>query len=135
MKLLLLSAFCIAAVSALAQNDKNNGWRSQRPVSLLQFKGNDRENFNHLFQEYLKRRKDPGNLLANRQGNIVLLPQDRMPCIVPDSKNIAPMPNAWSGVKIPYQSQHHLIPNLAIQPPSLDLKYDFNYNWVPNKTK
>ena len=42
------------------------------------------------------------------------LPQDNMPCIVPDSSKTVKIPNAWKGPKrIPYRSNPPRIPNIA----------------------
>jgi hypothetical protein len=49
--------------------------------------------------------------LANRsKGSVRVLPQDKMPCIVPDTKDIAKIPNAWPGKIGPYKGS---IPNAA----------------------
>jgi hypothetical protein len=63
----------------------------------------------------------PNILFNNNTSNRVqVLPQDFMPCIVPDTKEIAVMPNAWQNTKLPDAGQ---IPNAIPQKPSLpDLK-------------
>lgn len=54
-------------------------------------------------------------VLINPKPGVHRLPQDNMPCIVPDTKNIAAMPNAWKGaVKVPYRSNPPQIPNPAL---------------------
>ena len=45
------------------------------------------------------------------------LPQDNMPCIVPDSTKTVRVPNAWKGSrKLPYKSKPPRIPNLSVRP-------------------
>jgi hypothetical protein len=51
------------------------------------------------------------NSSAGKYGRVVILPQDHMPCVVPDTNGLAKMPNAWTGVTIPYAAPYHPIPN------------------------
>ena len=128
MKLLLLSAFCVFSYCAFAQiPNKKNPWTMQIPDTLRSFKGNNSDVLRKQFQEYLQRRKLQNNLLANKQGSVVILPQDNMPCIVPDTNGIAKMPNAWSGTNLPYIPQYHPIPN-----PALPKTQSFKYNALDN---
>ena len=39
---------------------------------------------------------------APRQPGIYSLPQDRMPCIVPDTRSIVSIPNAFPNVSVPF---------------------------------
>jgi hypothetical protein len=56
-------------------------------------------------------RQNPGLLIGKKPG-VYRLPQDNMPCIVPDSTKIVRIPNAWKGPKpIPYKSNPPRIPN------------------------
>ena len=43
---------------------------------------------------------------------VYYLPQDNMPCLVPDTKDIAAIPNAWPHVQVPFKSA---IPNPGLQ--------------------
>jgi hypothetical protein len=43
---------------------------------------------------------------------IYYLPQDNMPCLAPDTKDIAAIPNAWPNVQVPFKSA---IPNPGLQ--------------------
>ena len=53
-------------------------------------------------------------LLKNKRPGVYRLPQDNMPCIVPDSTKTVRMPNAWRGAKrVPYQSNRPRIPNAS----------------------
>ena len=46
-----------------------------------------------------------------------------MPCIVPDTKDIAAIPNAWKGaVKAPYKSNPPVIPNPSLPDTQSDAK-------------
>ena len=52
--------------------------------------------------------------LKGRKPGIYRLPQDNMPCIVPDSSKTVQIPNAWKGPKrVPYRSNPPRIPNLT----------------------
>ena len=37
------------------------------------------------------------SMASGKKPGISYLPLDHMPCIIPDTREIAPMPNAWSG--------------------------------------
>ena len=110
-RLLSLLFICLYAFAARAQND----------TSYLQ---KFREN-----QAYLKKlqsnswsalRKDttqPNRLfsLFNPKPGVYRLRQDNMPCIVPDTKDLAIIPNAWKGpVKVPFRGNSPRIPNPAL---------------------
>jgi hypothetical protein len=134
MKLLLLSAFCVFSVCAFAQVPKNNiPLFPQLPDSLKKFKGNNNNELRKRMQDYLQRKKPQENLLANKYGNVVILPQDNMPCIVPDTNGLVKIPNAWNGVTIPYQPQYHPIPNPAL--PKQSFKYNLNFQSSPEQVK
>ena len=50
----------------------------------------------------------------NKKPGVYRLRQDGMPCIVPDTKDLAVMPNAFKGtIKIPFVSAPPRIPNAA----------------------
>ena len=56
-------------------------------------------------------RQNPG-LLNGKKPGVYWLPQDNMPCVVPDSTKTVRIPNAWKGPKrIPYKSNPPRIPN------------------------
>lgn len=126
MKTLLLSAFCIFSTYAIAQVPKKaNPYIFQLPDTLQRFKGN--ENAMQQLREYWQRKQMQKNLLVNKNGNVITLPQDNMPCVVPDTKGIAKIPNAWSGTSVPYMPQYHPIPN-----PALPKAQSFKYNALDN---
>jgi hypothetical protein len=126
MKLLLLPAFCIFCISIFAQVPRNNQGTMDQNELFKKFKGTNRDTLRKQFQRYLQRR-DQTNSLANKQGNIVILPQDHMPCIIPASSTMAVIPNAWKGTTLPYQPQYHPIPN-----PALPKQQSFKSNALDN---
>ena len=70
---------------------------------------------------------------TNKSANVALLPQDHMPCLVPDTNAIVPMPNAWGGITSPYHSPYNSIPNPALPPQSF--KYNAPDNSFGTSTK
>ncbi len=52
---------------------------------------------------------------AKKQIGIIYLHQDNMPCIIPDTKHIAAIPNAWNKITIPFKSEYHPIPDPLLQ--------------------
>jgi len=67
-------------------------------------------------------------------GNAVyILPQDNMPCVIPDPNGLAKMPNVWNGVTVPYRPQYHPIPNPAL--PNQSFKYNLNMQADQGQTK
>lgn len=126
MKLLLLSALCFFSVGAFSQTSDDHGSQNLSD-GFKKYKGTNAYTFRSQLQGYLNRRKLQGNLLANKQGNVMLLPQDRMPCIVPDKSTAGIMPNAWTEVIVPYRPQYHPIPNPALKP--FSFKYSVTDNW------
>jgi hypothetical protein len=125
MKLLMATALSVISFCSLAQQD-NNAWR-MNPEILKRFKGNN-DSLQKQMHNYFQKEGVPINLLSNMHGNVAILPQDRMPCIVPNTKDISPIPNAWSGVTVPYKSPVHPIPNPALPVP----KQSFRYNTLDN---
>jgi len=106
----------------------------QLPDSLLKkFKGNNDEVLRKQLQEYLQQSPQPNQLLANKHGNVALLPQDHMPCIVPDTNAIASMPNAWGEITNPYRATDHAIPNPALPLQSFEYNKLDNSKTVPSK--
>lgn len=129
MKQLLLSAFCVLSVCVFAQvPKKTNPYSLQLPDTLKKFKGNNNEAFQQLLHDYFQKKQQPqNNLVGNRRGSIAILPQDHMPCIVPDINVAAKIPNAWSGVTIPY-----MVPNNPIPNPALPKLRSFKMNTLDN---
>ena len=129
MKLLLLSAFCIFSIHVFAQAPGQKPGLSDQADIFKKFKGTNNDTLRKQLQEYLQRKGPGNNLLANKHGSIAILPQDHMPCMVPDSTSIASIPNAWSGVTIPFQPQFHSIPNPALPKKKQSFKWNaFDYN-------
>jgi hypothetical protein len=128
MKLLLIFVFCFFSFCVFGQVRENkNPWTTPLPDTLFKkFKGNNNELLQQQLQDYLQRNKQQNQLLANKKGNVALLPQDHMPCIIPDTNAIVSMPNAWGGITNPYGSPYNSIPNPALPPQS------FKYNAPDN---
>lgn len=111
MKLLLtvVGLSCCLTVFGQTGNDNTSKLlkeyqRRQRFNSRLQFQ-------RPIYKDSLI--KDLKNFYSKEQHpGICYLPQDNMPCLVPDTKDIAPIPNAWSDVRIPFQSN---IPNPGLK--------------------
>jgi hypothetical protein len=123
MKPLMLTALCILSVCVFAQSSENRN--QQSGDTLKNFKGSNPDVLPKQFQDYLQRKNAPNNLLANKQGNVMVLPQDHMPCIVPNTNGISKMPNAWGTTSVPYVSQSGAIPNPALpKQQSFELKID-----------
>jgi hypothetical protein len=115
MKLLLTFVLCCVLTGAFAQVPKSKApEKRQVPHSVQMFKGNDGRSLQKKLEAYIDGTKTANGLLANKQGNIVILPQDHMPCVVPDSASVALIPNAWSGAKVPFQPGFRPIPNPAL---------------------
>jgi hypothetical protein len=126
MKLLLLSAFCIFSVCLFAQlPKKTNPYSFHLPDTLKKFKGN--ENAFQELQEYWQKKQKQNNLATNKNGNIVILPQDHMPCVVPDTNVAAKIPNAWGSVTNIYVAPTNPIPN-----PGLPKTQSFKWNTIDN---
>ena len=66
------------------------------------------------------------------QGNIIYLPQDHMPCVKPNTKDIAAIPNAWKNVEVPFRPKLTPIPNPALRSQNFQLKLD---QWKKSQTK
>ena len=97
----------------------------QLPDTLKKFKGN--ENAFQELKDYLQKKKLQNNSVATEQGRIIILPQDHMPCIVPDATVVAKIPNAWGNIVVPYISPYYPIPN-----PGLPKMQSFSWNALDN---
>jgi hypothetical protein len=95
MKLLLVSGFLIAGFSLFGQDQP------------LEFKVYPQLNDSVLNKLNFNIKGSPNPGSYNLPGG--------MPCIVPDTKGIAPIPNGWKGpVAIPYTPVNPRIPNPAV---------------------
>ena len=126
MKLLLLFAMCIFSTCVFAQLPKKiNPHGFQLPDTVKRFKGN--ENALQQLHDYWQRKQMQNNVRTDNNNSVVILPQDKMPCIVPDTTGISKMPNAWGATTLPYTPQFHPIPNPALpKPQSFGLKIPDN---------
>ena len=105
--LLLLSSFLL--FKGNAQDDN---------VNKFDFKINDGYKSRLSNKQILEAIKDSNIVLNNlaflkgRKPGVYRLPQDNMPCIVPDTTKTVRMPNAWKGpLRVPYRSNAPRIPN------------------------
>lgn len=107
MKLLSLFVCCIFVTCASAQTSKVDVLKNMnRPGVLRPFRNNifleriQHDTLMKMFQVSLVGQKiKPG---------IYYMPQDRMPCLVPDVSEVAAIPNGWPNVQLPFKSR---IPN------------------------
>ena len=95
MKQLLIIAFIFSCFTALAQT-KPRSFRLNAPIVM------SRDSLGNLSYSRGFKAPAPG---------IYQLRQDRMPCIIPDTREIAPIPNAWKAVTMPFSGN---IPNPAV---------------------
>lgn len=70
-----------------------------------------------LNNEQLRRHDSLGKyfhdqVLKTQKPGVYALPQDNMPCLVPDTKEIAAIPNAWGKLSVPFISN---IPNPGLK--------------------
>jgi hypothetical protein len=122
MKLLILSALSLLSFRTFAQLKVE---KSPFPTNRIEFslKNNNKDISKKFFE---------GNL-RQEQTKIIALPQDHMPCVIPDTKSIAAIPNAWSNVTIPYRPDFHPIPNPALPPVSFS--FSITDHWKPTPVK
>lgn len=111
MKLLLIPACLCFGLGAFAQTEDVNTSKLLKEY-LLRKRFNSRVQFQRpiykdslikVFKDFYSMKQAPG---------IHYLPQDNMPCLVPDTKDMAAIPNAWPHVQLPFQSA---IPNPGLQ--------------------
>jgi hypothetical protein len=107
--LLLFSCFCLGQIKAQQEEEKTVAPEQLKP-------------FRYEFPKRYDARILPDTsillkeltMLKNKKPGVYRLPQDNMPCIVPDSTKTVQMPNAWKGPKrIPYQSNPPRMPNVS----------------------
>lgn len=112
---LLLCSFAFTAVHAQNPPPKMT---EAKPGALFQFK--DGQYFFKPLNDTTVVFNNPG-LAKKPKAGIYRLPQDGMPCIVPDTKDIVAMPNAFKGmVKTPFMAAPPRIPNAVTPKPLPD---------------
>jgi hypothetical protein len=62
----------------------------------------------------------PLSLLPPKAPGVYHLPLDGMPCIVPDTSNIAAIPNGWANPTVPYNPPHNMPNPMDKMAPPLD---------------
>lgn len=111
MKMLLLLLFaCNAFIAAQAQNNPTSLQKLKQKIAELK----ERQGFsvNTVRVDTVKQFSDLA-LLSAKPG-VYRLPQDNMPCLVPNTEAIAAIPNAWKGeIKTPYTPISPHMPNPA----------------------
>jgi hypothetical protein len=112
MKLLLLAAFAVFSISASSQTFKTDVQKLMKESELGK-RFNSRLQFQRpIYKDSLI--KDLKSFLSSekRGPGVYFLPQDNMPCLIPDTRDIAMMPNAWPSVQVPFKSA---IPNPGLK--------------------
>jgi hypothetical protein len=120
MKLLLIMVFCLFAACANSQATNEQLSQKQAHEIMKNYRRGTLPKvvlthslINRFNRSYLVNQKKPG----------VYHLKDGMPCIVPDTKNIAAIPNAWKGsIKTPYQSNEPAMPNPSLPNTQSDTK-------------
>lgn len=111
MKPLLAFAICCFFFSSLHAQIPESKVISILPGTSLQFKNG----------KYIVKPLNDSSIVIsglslpqNKKPGVYRLQQDGMPCIVPDTKDIAAMPNAFKGeIKVPFVAKPPHIPNAA----------------------
>jgi hypothetical protein len=110
MKLICLSAVCLLSLSGLSQSDssffdlkKHLQSKNQKVISLMPLQRN------------VPGKKVPIQFLkdivnSSRYGYVYTLPQDNMPCIVPDMRLYQNMPNIARKEDLTIDTQIHIVP-------------------------
>lgn len=111
MKLLLTVASLFCCLTIFGQSERDN------PSKLLkEYQRRQRFNSRLQFQRPIYKDsliKDVKNFYSkDHHPGIYYLPQDHMPCLVPDTRDIAVIPNGWSDIRVPFQSD---IPNPGLK--------------------
>ena len=109
MKQLLLLAFCFCSISLYAQDRKPLSVRPSRPLVVI-----PERLVTQVPDQILPGGKSP-------TPGIYRLPQDGMPCLVPETDHIAVMPNAWKNPEgKSYKAPEGSIPNPGYRPQRKD---------------
>jgi hypothetical protein len=115
MKLLILFALCAFSQTAFSQIDQDESVKNR--LEELYREGLDGEKL----RRFTLPQKPGGvyeqqlDVAGSRKPGIYSLPQDRMPCIVPDTGGLVAIPNAFPTAVVPFKTT---IPN-AYEGPSL----------------
>lgn len=110
MKTLLLCLAGLVSTAAGAQGTQPKIFRHTPGTGLEQ---QTNGTWQKLLSDSVARRNSLDGF-SRRKPGVYRLPQDGMPCIVPDSTKTVAMPNLWRGKKeIPYRGNPPRMPNLA----------------------
>ena len=100
MKCLLLFVFMVCVATASAQQQKlQQQKKKELAITNKDFKGTNRKVF--FSDTALNVPQAQRNIMAQRKPGIYALPLDGMPCIVPDTKSIVAIPNAFIKKDLP----------------------------------
>ena len=130
MKLLLLFFGVISTASAAAQLPGREPSRKFSQGQVLLY-NKERPGDTLKFRLEDDSRLKPGQSPVGNQ--VVTLPVDRMPCLVPDTRSMVAIPNSWGQVTVPYQQKSNPIPNPS-QPPAR-LRYSVTDPWKKGLTR
>ena len=116
MKLRLLTALLLFGFSASAQVSITEGPKLLKQSNVLGQLPNDMLQ-NDIFSQKINKdsltEQFRGIVIGKKAtSGIYYLPQDTMPCLVPDTKDLAAIPNAWLNVQVPFKS---FMPNPGLQ--------------------
>lgn len=126
MKLLLLAAFSLCTILLFAQpGNKDEILKKYELLQKYQQGQYKNDSLPDQFNQYFRRYKFDVTL-SSIKNSIISLPQDNMPCVVPDSARCANIPNAWSNLRVPFRSPYHPIPNPGLRQGKL--KFQLNSN-------
>jgi hypothetical protein len=111
MKLLLTMMLCMFAVFANSQTTKEQLSQKQADEIMKNYRRNIQPKV--VLTDSLINRFNKSYLVNKRKPGVYRL-KGGMPCIVPDTKDIVAIPNAWKGsVKTSYKGKPPVIPNPA----------------------
>ena len=114
MKLLISSILCFSSFTVVAQINNEEILRNRlQQLNDSYSNGLKDQNILSLKPKTYDLKKSE---ILSRQPGVYSLPQDGMPCIVPDTNGIAAMPNAFPNVSVPFKTT---MPNVSPQRPLL----------------
>jgi hypothetical protein len=108
--LLLLLTVCFGSLFANAQIESGKLPNFADKIDAL--KNLQRYSQGMALNDTAKQFFRPELFLTNSKPGVHRLPQDKMPCLVPDMNASVAMPNLWKGeIKVPFQANPPQIPN------------------------
>lgn len=123
MKLIIVCGFCFCSFVGFSQTHQSE---------QLETDGIQNDNLHNQLQNYFRKQEFTLHLPPEKN-KIVFLPQDKMPCLIPNTKDIAAIPNGWKHITVPFRPKYHPIPNPGLLPHAF--KYDISDEWKKDQTK